>query len=75
MQKEIGTTAGAIWNALNAKGELSLAKLKREVEGQAPVFNWAIGWLAREDKIAISPEKRTFRVRLKETHAKAAGAS
>jgi hypothetical protein len=28
MQNEIGTTAGLIWNALDAKGKLSLAKLK-----------------------------------------------
>ncbi len=75
MKEEVGTTAGAIWNALNTKGELSLAQLKKEVNGKGPVFDWAIGWLAREDKIVIRPEKRSFRVRLKESHAKAAGVS
>lgn len=75
MQEEIGTTAGAIWQALNAKDELTLEHLKREVMGKVPVFDWAIGWLAREDKLVITPEKRSFRIRLKEAQAKAAAAS
>ena len=75
MHEEIGAAAGTIWHALNTKGELSLAQLKKEVNGKTPVFEWAVGWLAREDKIAITPEKRSFRVSLKQTHAKVAGAS
>jgi hypothetical protein len=39
---------------------LSLAKFKKEVKGKTPVFDWAIGWLAREDKIVITREKRSF---------------
>jgi winged helix-turn-helix protein DUF2582 len=73
MRGEIGATAGLVWNALNTKGKLSLAQLKKEVGCKTPVFDWAIGWLAREDKIVIIPEGRTFRVGLKE-EAKAAGA-
>ncbi len=75
MQEEIGSTAGIIWHALNDRGELSLAKLKKEVNGKTPVFDWAIGWLAREDKVVITREKRSFRLRLKEAQAKVAGAS
>lgn len=75
MQEEIGTTAGAIRKALNTKGESSLAQLKKAVKGKDPIFDWALGWLAREDKIVITPEKRSFRIRLKETQARAAGAS
>ena len=75
MQKEIGTTAGLIWNALNAKGELSLAQLQKAVGCKTPVFDWAIGWLGREDKIVIIREGRTFLVVLKGTEAKAAGAN
>ena len=75
MQEEIGVTAGAIWQTLSNKSELSLAQLKKAVKGKQPVFDWAIGWLAREDKIVITQEKRTFRIRLKETQAKAASTS
>ena len=73
MQKEIGSTAGIIWQALNDRGELSLAKLKKEVNGKAPVFDWAVGWLMREDKIVITSEKRSFHIRFKDTHTKTAG--
>ena len=46
MQEEIGSTAGMIWRTLDAKGELSLAQLKKEVNGKTPIFGWAIGWLS-----------------------------
>ena len=75
MQEEIGKTAGAIWDALNTRGEQSLSELKKAVKGKEPTFDWAIGWLARENHIVITPEKRSFRIRLRETQARAAGAS
>ncbi len=75
MQEEIGTTAGAIWQALTSNGELSLTQLRKQVEAKSPVFDWAIGWLSREDKVVITKEKHSFRLRLKEPRAKAVGAS
>ena len=75
MQEEIGSTAGMIWRTLDAKGELSLAQLKKEVNGKAPIFDWAIGWLAREDKVVITQEKRSFCIRLTEARARAARVS
>jgi hypothetical protein len=75
MEEEIGKTAGAIWDALNTRGELSLSELKKAVKGKEPTFDWAIGWLAREDQIVITPDKRSFRIRLKQAQASAAGAS
>ena len=64
MEEEIGKTAGAIWDALNTRGEQSLSELKRAVKGKEPTFDWAIGWLARENQIVITPEKLCFRIRL-----------
>jgi hypothetical protein len=75
MQEEIGTAAGSIWQALNTRGELSLAQLKKEVKAKTPLFDWAIGWLAREDRIAIRPEKSSFRVCLREAQATATSVS
>ena len=75
MEEEIGKIAGAIWDALNTKGELSLSELKKAVKGNEPTFDWAIGWLAREDQIVITLEKRSFRIRLKQEQAKATSAS
>jgi winged helix-turn-helix protein DUF2582 len=65
MEEDIGQMAGAIWYALNTHGELSLAQLKKQVEGKGPIFEWAIGWLAREDRIVITSKKRSFSIRLK----------
>jgi Winged helix-turn-helix domain (DUF2582) len=72
MHEEIGNAAGSIWHALDGKSALTLAQLKKEVKGESPLFDWAIGWLAREDKIAITREKRSFRVALKDTQTKTA---
>ena len=63
MQKEMGTLAGHIWHSLNKEGELSPAKLKKMSQAQAPLFDWAVGWLLREDKILVKPWKRSWRVR------------
>jgi len=68
MNEEIGTMAGAIWHALEINGELTLSKLKKELNAGSPLFDWAIGWLAREDKIMLITEKRSTRVCLKGSH-------
>ncbi len=65
MQKEIGRLAGHIWQTLNKKGELPAAKPKKMTQAKAPLFDWAAGWLMREDKIVVTPGKRSWRVRLK----------
>jgi hypothetical protein len=75
MEEEIGKTAVAIWDVLNTKGELSLSELKKAVKGQKSAFDWAIGGWRRENQVAITPEKRPFRIRLKQEQAKATGAS
>jgi Winged helix-turn-helix domain (DUF2582) len=73
MHEEIGTTAGTIWQALNNNGELSLPSLKQQVAAKSPVFDWALGWLAREDKVVISRQQKSYRVRLNDGQARSAG--
>jgi hypothetical protein len=63
IEEDIGQMAGAIWYALNTHGELSLAQLKKQVEGKGPIFGWAIGWLV--GKVVITPKKRSLSIRLK----------
>ncbi len=65
MHEQIGQVAGSIWHTLYNRGELSLAQLKKEADTKGPLFDWAIGWLAREDKIVIMPKKSSFTIRLK----------
>ena len=68
MSEEIGTMAGAIWQALEANGQMTLVKLKQELDARSPLFDWAIGWLAREDKIVLTTEGRSTRICLKSGH-------
>jgi hypothetical protein len=68
MNEEIGTMAGVIWQTLEAKGEMTLAKLKNDLKAKSPLFDWAIGWLAREDKIMLTTNERSTRVCLKGWH-------
>lgn len=75
MSEEIGTMAGAIWQALEANGEMTLSKLKKELNAESPLFDWAIGWLAREDKIVLTAEKRSVRVCLKGWHTQSVHAA
>jgi len=74
MHEEIDATAGAIWQTLNANGELSLPSLRQQVEAKAPIFDWAVGWLAREDKIVITHHHRTYRMRPSDAQTRIAGA-
>jgi hypothetical protein len=69
MSEEIGTMAGEIWHALEANGEVTLAKLKKDLHAASPLFDWAIGWLAREDKIELIAVKKSFHICLKGHHA------
>jgi len=65
MNEDIGAAAGRIWEALNSKGELTPAQLQKAAEVEEPLLSWAIGWLAREDKLDFVRDKRGLRVRLK----------
>jgi hypothetical protein len=62
--EEIGFTAGKIWHALRDK-ELSLSKLKTATKAQPNLLMMGLGWLAREDKVEISKNKKTYSIRLK----------
>jgi hypothetical protein len=75
MNEEIGAVAGAIWHSLDVSGEMTLAKLKKEVKAESPFFDWAIGWLAREDKITLTQEKRSIYVCLRGREAQRANAA
>jgi hypothetical protein len=53
-----------VWKTLAAKGPLSIAKLTSETGLSRELVLQAIGWLAREDKLAFE-EGRTRKVGLK----------
>ena len=72
MEGEIGEIAGAIWNVLNVKGPLTRTRLQEEVGDRELGFDWAIGWLAREEKIDIRVADRSIMVCLRQQKARPA---
>jgi len=62
---KVGEVAGKIWHVLSDHGPLTVTQLKTKVNGGGELLNFALGWLAREEKIEISQEKKTFKVSLK----------
>jgi len=69
MEPEIGDAAGAVWKALDRSGQATLSQLKQRTQLGEPLLMMAIGWLAREEKLAFIREGRTMRVDLKERRA------
>lgn len=65
MNDKIGEMAGMVWNALNHKGSLTVAKLKTALKADTFILDAAIGWLAREDKIDVSKTKSSITITLK----------
>ncbi len=56
-QEVIGRNAGIVWNHLNGKKHVDVARLKKETKLSESEFWAAIGWLSREEKLVFSVEK------------------
>ena len=63
--EQVGVTAGMVWHILKDSGPLTVAQLKKKLNGSGDLIGFALGWLAREDKIDISKEKKSLKVALK----------
>lgn len=63
--QKVGETAGVVWHALEASGPIKLAVLKKKTNSTDLILHMTLGWLAREDKIDMTPDGRTFKVSLK----------
>jgi hypothetical protein len=65
LKDQVGLTAGKVWEQLSDGGPQTLTQLKKKLNGQSELLNFAVGWLAREDKVAITADKKNFRVELR----------
>jgi hypothetical protein len=61
----IGETAGRVWHTLDEEGQLRLTTLQRQIEVPSMLLHLALGWLAREDKIEITGDGKSYQVRLR----------
>ncbi|MCK9618716.1 MAG: winged helix-turn-helix domain-containing protein [Lentimicrobiaceae bacterium] len=50
---EIGRKAGRIWEYLYTNGECSATELKKKLKINTKELYLALGWISRNDKIAI----------------------
>ena len=61
MQKEVGETAGKIYEALREGKSVSISRVPTMIGAKMVVTYQAIGWLAREGKIKYSSKgKNTY---------------
>ncbi len=65
MQNDIGETAGKVWQALSDEGPQTVVQLKKKLKAPNELLFFALGWLAREDKVAIVSAQKSFRVQLR----------
>lgn len=61
----IGHAAGDVWRVLSERGSQTLAGLKKSVDASDDVVLMAVGWLAREGKLAFETSGRAVTVSLK----------
>ena len=62
---QVGETAGKIWHILESEGPHTIPQLKKKLNGSGELLSFALGWLAREDKVDITQEKKAFKVTLR----------
>ena len=65
MERVIGEAAGKVWKALKEKGSLVKSEIPKAAGLSAELANQAIGWLAREGKLAEDTKGRPGAVKLK----------
>lgn len=65
INEKVGEAAGRVWHALSSDGPQTVTQLKKQLNGSSEVVTFALGWLAREDKVEITQDKKTFKVKLK----------
>jgi len=58
MSKAIGTVAGKLWAYLDENESASPSRIAKEIGVSINELQRAIGWLAREEKIAIEVDGR-----------------
>jgi len=65
MLNEIGRIAGTIWHYLEKNHEATVTQLTREMDMSERKILMAIGWLAREEKLAFEQRRRRLYITLK----------
>ncbi len=62
-EKDIGTNAGKVWNALKSSGALNKRQLTSKTNLKEQELSASIGWLAREGKIDWDEKTKTYKLK------------
>ncbi|MBE7702730.1 MAG: hypothetical protein E7Z89_01635 [Cyanobacteria bacterium SIG28] len=65
IQEQIIESAGQIYNYLNAKGEVSITKMKKDLSLNENFAEMGLGWLSREDKLEYTQKAKSVTVKLR----------
>jgi hypothetical protein len=65
INEQVGETAGKIWHLLSNQGPQTTSQLKKKLNGSGEIVGFALGWLAREDKVDITQNKKIVTIALK----------
>ncbi len=66
IKTHVGETAGKVWQLLNSDGPQTLTQIRKKLKESNGHLDFAVGWLAREDKVDIIEEKRNLRLQLRQ---------
>ena len=64
MQQQIIESAGKIYNYLSDKGEVTINKLRKDMDLEDNFTYMGLGWLSREDKISYTQKPKSITVKL-----------
>jgi len=68
MITQIGMAAGAIWQFLDERGTSLFSQMAEELPDSSELLLMALGWLAREGHVTVSPDGADYRVALRSSH-------
>ena len=64
MQTQIIESAGKIYHYLSDKGEVTINKLRKDMDLDDNFTYMGLGWLSREDKISYTQKPKSITVKL-----------
>lgn len=65
IQQEIINAAGLIYNYLSDRGEVSISKMKKDLDLYGNFTEMGLGWLSREDKLEYTQKAKSVTVKLR----------
>lgn len=65
-REDVDIASQRIAKVLHERGEMGLELLKEETRFESHIFNWAVGWLIRDDAIDVIGNGGSYSLRRKE---------